>query len=222
MATVIKAGKIVPSGTAVQHTEFNLEDMSAQASLYLESVRQKAAQIVAQAQQQAKQTLVQAAERGRQSAHEAAQKAALDAMTTKWQTLAPVLQQAIDDAAQLRSNWLRQWEQQVIQLAIAMAERLVRGELGRRPEISHVWIREALELASSGQSMTLRLHPTDHEMLGLLKQELIRDFSNLSATDIVPDASVAPGGCRVETEFGHIDQQLATQLKRIEEELTGS
>jgi flagellar biosynthesis/type III secretory pathway protein FliH len=221
MASVIKAGKIIPSGTAVQHTEFNFEDMSAQASLYLESVRQKATQIVAQAQQQAKQTIVQAAERGRQSAREAAEKAALEEMKKKWQALAPILQQAIDGAAQLRSSWLRQWEQQVIQLAIAVAERLVRGELSRHPEIPHQWIREALELASSGQSITLRLHPADYETLGQLKDVIAGEFSNLSATNIVPDPRIAPGGCRVDTEFGHIDQQLATQLKRIEEELTG-
>jgi flagellar assembly protein FliH len=222
MASVIKAGKILPSGTAVQHTEFNFEDMSAQASLYLESVQQKAGQIVAQANQQAKQTIVQAAERGRQSARDAAQKAALEEMKTKWQALAPALQQAIDSAAQLRSSWLRQWEQQVIQLAIAMAERLVRGELSRRPEIPQQWIREALELASSGQSITLRLHPADHEALGQLKEVLVSEFSNLAAADIVPDVRIAQGGCRVDTEFGYIDQQLATQLKRIEEELTGS
>ena len=221
MASVIKAGRIVPSGTPIQHTEFNFEDMSAQASLYLESVRRQAAQILTQAQQQAKQTLVQAAERGRQSAVDAATKAALEDMKTKWQALAPLLQQAIDGTAQLRSSWLQQWEQQVIHLAIAVAERLVRGELSRRPDIPHVWIREALELASSGQSITLRLHPADHEALGQLREVIAGEFSNLSPTNIVADPRIAAGGCRVDTEYGHIDQQLATQLKRIEEELIG-
>ena len=64
MATVIKAGKILPSGTAIHSTEFNFEDMSTQASAYLDTVRQKAAQILTQAQQQAKQTFLQAANGG--------------------------------------------------------------------------------------------------------------------------------------------------------------
>lgn len=221
MATVIKAGKIVPSGTAIQHAEFNFEDMSAQASAYLDSVRHKAAQILTQAQQQAKQTFVQAAERGRQSAIDGARKAAVDEMNTRWQALLPVLQQAIENTAQLRTNWLRQWEQQVIQLALAVAERLVRGELSRRPTIAHEWIRETLELAASGQRVTLRLHPTDCEALGPLRDSLLSQFGNLAPTDIVPDANVEAGGCRVETEFGYFDQQITTQLKRIEEELAG-
>lgn len=221
MATVIKAGKIVPSGTAIQSTEFNFEDMSAQASAYLDTVRNKAAQILSQAQQQAKQTFVQAAERGRQSAIDAARKAALDDMHTKWQALLPVLQQAIENTAQLRTNWLRQWERQVIQLALAVAERLVRGELSRQPTIAQEWIRETLELAASGQRVTLRLNPDDYAALGPLRDSLLSQFGNLAPTDIVSDARIDAGGCRVETEFGYFDQQIATQLKRIEEELIG-
>ncbi len=116
------------------------------------------------------QIAAQAAERGRQAALEAARKAALEDLTSKWQTLAPALQQAIDDTAQLRSSWLRHWEQQVIHLAVAVAERLVRGELSRRPDISQQWIREALELASSSHTLTLRLNPADYEALGSLRE----------------------------------------------------
>jgi len=36
----------------------------------------------------------------------------------------------------------------------------------------------------------------------------------------VADPDITPGGCRVDTQFGSIDQQLETQLARIEEELT--
>ena len=39
--------------------------------------------------------------------------------------------------------------------------------------------------------------------------------------EITADATISRGGCRVETRFGTIDQQFESQLKRIEEELTG-
>jgi flagellar assembly protein FliH len=221
MASVIKAGKILPSGTVVQHAEFNLEDISANASQYLDGVRKQVAQIVHQAQQQSQQIAAQAAERGRQTALEAARKTALEELHAKWQTLAPALQQAVDATAQLRSGWFRHWEQQVIHVAVAIAERLVRGELSRRPEISQQWIRESLELASSSHALTLRLNPADYETLGSLRETLCSEFSNLAPTSIVADPQITPGGCRVDTQFGHIDQQLDTQLARIEEELTG-
>ncbi|MBW8885281.1 MAG: hypothetical protein JF612_11035 [Planctomycetia bacterium] len=38
---------------------------------------------------------------------------------------------------------------------------------------------------------------------------------------IVEDSAIAAGGCRVDTEFGSLDQQLEQQLARIAEELLG-
>ena len=37
---------------------------------------------------------------------------------------------------------------------------------------------------------------------------------------IVADPEITTGGCRVETQFGMIDQQFEAKLERIEEELT--
>jgi flagellar biosynthesis/type III secretory pathway protein FliH len=42
----------------------------------------------------------------------------------------------------------------------------------------------------------------------------------MGAIEAASDERVAPGGCRLETRHGLIDQQLATQLGRIEDELT--
>ena len=46
-------------------------------------------------------------------------------------------------------------------------------------------------------------------------------MSGLGDAEVVADATIERGGCRVETRFGTIDQQFESQLKRIEEELTG-
>ena len=50
-------------------------------------------------------------------------------------------------------------------------------------------------------------------------QLLVQEMSGLGETQIVADASVSPGGCRVETRFGSIDQTFEAQLARVEEEL---
>jgi len=44
-------------------------------------------------------------------------------------------------------------------------------------------------------------------------------MSGLGDTQIIPDAAISRGGCRVETRFGAIDQTFEAQLARIEEEL---
>lgn len=220
MASVIKSGRVIPSGTPVQQTEFNLEDMSQNASNYLETVRQQAAKIVRDAQQQAQQITAQAVASGRQAALAEARKAALEDCESRWQTLAPALQQAIEAAGQLRAAWVKQWEKQMVRLVTSVAERVIRGELTRQPQITQTWAREALELASGSTSITLQLHPTDYDALGEQRESLQRDFSQLAEATIVADPDISPGGCRVVTEYGHIDQQIEAQLARIEEELT--
>ena len=67
--------------------------------------------------------------------------------------------------------------------------------------------------------MRLLLNPDDHQALGNQVQLLVREMSGLGQPQIVADASVSPGGCRVETRFGSIDQTFEAQLARVEEEL---
>jgi flagellar assembly protein FliH len=139
----------------------------------------------------------------------------------RWQSLAPVLQEAIESVRQLQTRWLRDWEDRAIELAVAIAARLVRRELAHDPRISQQWMREALQLATGCSTVTLRLHPDDYATLGNWQHQLTREFSGLSPARIVADPQIARGGCRVDTEFGFIDQQLETQLTRLQEELTG-
>ena len=46
-------------------------------------------------------------------------------------------------------------------------------------------------------------------------------MSALGDAEVIADAAIGQGGCRVETRFGTIDQQFESQLKRIAEELIG-
>jgi flagellar assembly protein FliH len=116
---------------------------------------------------------------------------------------------------------MSQWESGVVRLATAIAERVVRGELSRRPEITLRLVREALELAAGSSNVRLQLHPDDYTALGSQVGSMIEAMSGLGNAEVVCDPSMTPGGCRVETRFGVIDQQLESQLKRIEEELMG-
>ena len=81
-------------------------------------------------------------------------------------------------------------------------------------------IREALELAAGSAQVRLHLHPEDHKALGGQVQLLVQEMSGLGEAEVIADAGVSRGGCRVETRFGTIDQQFEAQLARIEEELS--
>jgi flagellar assembly protein FliH len=63
------------------------------------------------------------------------------------------------------------------------------------------------------------VNPTDYENMGTQIDELSKALCGLAPSQIVADPEISPGGCRVETKFGAIDQQIESQLRRIEEDL---
>ena len=79
---------------------------------------------------------------------------------------------------------------------------------------------ETLELASGSGAITLLLNPDDYAALDGYQESLRQQFSQLADAEIVADPEISAGGCRVVTDYGLLDQQVETQLARIEQELT--
>lgn len=220
MATIIKHGSgILPSGQEVRGVAYNLADIENQAGERLQGVRQEAARIIQAAKQEAEQIRRQAEQSGRQAARDAAERLLDEKVGQRMSTLTPALQQVVRNIEDAKQQWLHHWDSSAIELASAIAGRLVRGELQRRPEISVEWMREALQLAAGTGETALRLHPDDVSTLSCQIDELRALFAPISEVRIQPDATISPGGCRVETQFGSVDQQLETQLERIQQEL---
>ena len=89
-----------------------------------------------------------------------------------------------------------------------------------RPEITLEWVRESLQLAAGSGDMTIQLSPADQSTLKKQVQQIANVFAPLANVNVTASEAVAPGGCRVVTEFGVIDQQIETQIARIKEELS--
>ncbi|MCA9234595.1 MAG: hypothetical protein KDA44_03960 [Planctomycetales bacterium] len=222
MATIFKSNSPPQaSGATVRGVAFSLADISGQAEQYVAGVRQETGKIVSGAQAQADEIRRQAEEAGRQAAEQAALKTLDQNVAQRMNTVLPALQSAVAQLTDAKHDWQRWWEAQALGLARAMAERIVRAELSVRPEIQLTWVREALELAAGAGEITLQLAPGDVETLSGQIEQLTEMFASAATVRIVPDARITPGGCRVVTEFGVIDEQLETQLARLEEELGG-
>lgn len=219
MAGIIKAGPAKTIGTGSHDVSFNFEDLSHKADAYLESVRSKAADILGQAQREAELVRQRAVEQGREAALLAAVKTVRAEVERQVASLMPALEAAIQEIRQAKESWRASWEQRALDVAFEIAQHVVLREVGRTPEITLDLIREALELASGCEQIQVRLHPSDHTTLAELAQPLATRICGLAPTTVVSDPEVQPGGCRIETPLGAIDQQLSTRLARIREEL---
>jgi flagellar biosynthesis/type III secretory pathway protein FliH len=220
MATIIKPNAVEhASGAAFRGVAYDLTDMAAQAEGYLGDVRRRAAEIVEQARREAAAIRQDAEAAGRRAAEQAIERILDEKVARQMKTLTPALQAAVKQVEESRQDWLQRWESAAIELAAAIAGRLVRGELGRRPEISKAWVREALELAAGSGEVTIRLNPADHQTLHKQLPQLASAFAPLATVKAATDDLISPGGCQLVTEFGVVDMQLEAQLERIKEEL---
>jgi flagellar assembly protein FliH len=217
MASIIKAGDRNKGVTA---STFNFDDMQSRADDYVRQVREQAAKIVAEAQKQAEQIRKTAELEGLKAARRAHDAEVAADTAKRMETLAPALRTAVDELQISKQAWLAHWERTAVGLARRIAERILRRELAVDYELPLRLVRESLELAVGADGVQLVLNPADLAKLGASVDKLVREFSRMGKVDVVGDERVAPGGCRLETRHGSIDQQLATQLQRIEDELT--
>lgn len=221
MSSIIKA---TDGNRAIQATAFNFDDMAARANQYLEKVRAEAAQILATARQQAQQEAAairsKAESEGRRAGQAAIEQTVQRQLGQQLATLMPALKQVIADIQHAKQAWLTHWEKSAVHVAAAIAGRVVRRELASHPDITLTMVREALELAAGSSQLKVHLNPGDYQSLRPQLDTLVQSLSSLAQAELVSDPQITPGGCRVETRFGVIDQQLETQLARIEEELT--
>ncbi len=119
----------------------------------------------------------------------------------------------------VHQGWRGEAEKQMIDLAFALAERIVRREIARSPDIPLDLVREALDLVGRNKPLRIIMHPTDHrENLDELRR-MAAAVHRTGEVELVADQSVEPGGCVVETPDGRVDQTVSAQLTRIREEL---
>ncbi len=217
MATVIKASD---AGNATSGAAFNFDDMGRKADAYVAQVRAEAGKIVEQARAEATAVRQRAAQEGRAAAEREIASLVEARVAERMQRITPTVAEAVRALTETRAAWLSHWQQVAVRVAAAIAARVIRRELSRQPEITLDLVREALELAAGSPDIRLVVHPDDFAALGDQMTSLVAELGSAGAAQVVPDASLSPGGCRVETRFGVIDQQIEAQLARINEELS--
>jgi flagellar assembly protein FliH len=90
----------------------------------------------------------------------------------------------------------------VLELACEVARQVLRTELSINPNVLPPVVREALSmLTADTKAASVRLNPMD---IDVLAEEIQREFPNL-VLNLVPDASMTPGGCLVEAAGTVID-----------------
>jgi flagellar assembly protein FliH len=145
------------------------------------------------------------------------QRAGVAAAQQETAGLAKKLAATLDDLMRVRNEMIRHTEKQMVQLALAVARRVVHREVSVDPQVLITMMRVALERVSDAARVTVRLNPADHQsVVAALAGEATNDQVTLAA-----DGRVPRGGCKVESEYGDIDAGVDAQIQEIARALLG-
>ncbi|MEO8591997.1 MAG: FliH/SctL family protein [Candidatus Solibacter sp.] len=127
------------------------------------------------------------------------------------QRLAASLQQVSELPARLRA----QSEADLVQLAVAIAQRILHRELNIDPAVIGGLVRVGLEKIRMQDMMRVRVCP-DH--LAAIRECLVS--AGAAHVEVAADPALERGGVLFETSRGKLDVSIGTQLQEIERGLT--
>lgn len=105
-------------------------------------------------------------------------------------------------------------EEAVVVLVRHMAEQVIRRELSEDSTQLRKVLQEALKLLPVGaNNIRIYVNPQDFDLIKELRARHEEQWR------ILEDESLLPGGCRIETEFSHIDASVETRLAHAVEQL---
>ncbi len=112
-----------------------------------------------------------------------------------------------------------QVEEEILELVMAIARRLVRREIKSDPGEIMAVIREGIAALPVGErAIKLQLHPEDARLV----EELLGAQDGGPSCRIIRDPAITRGGARISTDISAIDATLETRINRVFDRMLGS
>ncbi len=120
----------------------------------------------------------------------------------------------VENAVCCTEGFTQGLEAQLVELALAVAEKVVEREVSIDRALVVGVLRGALQEMQEAASVQVRVNPRDHDVVAEHWDELLRR-PVAERSQLIADERIQCGGCVVETQVGQVDAQLATKLSQI-------
>lgn len=116
------------------------------------------------------------------------------------------------------ADWFENAEPELANIAVLIAEKLIRRELKQDPLAIVEIVKQTLQEITHASSARILVNPQDVRFLDGREQELLAAAGSIRSIEFVPDETVH-AGCLIQTEGGSVDARIEVHLKNLIKEL---
>jgi flagellar assembly protein FliH len=145
------------------------------------------------------------------------ERAGAEAAAKRGEAMLRRLTETLGDLGSLRAEMIRRTERQIVQLAMAIAKRILGREIDQDRGLLVAMARVALDHLGEQTSATIRLHPDDYAVVAGASQSL----NTGEQVRVVADPVVSRGGCLVQSDYGFMNVGMDAQFDELARTLLG-
>ena len=127
------------------------------------------------------------------------------------------LKTTVEELRNYRESIVKQFEKACVELAVAIAEKIVCHEVSINRETIVDVLKNALKQVGGSEILEIRFNPSDLQVIQNADRSL-RDLNGENAS-LERDDAVHSGGCLIKTDFGCVDATIDHQLEAVTEAL---
>ena len=143
------------------------------------------------------------------------EKAGIESERKRLQTIFDTFDKAITELGKLREDLYFNVERGAVELALAIAEKVVSHEVSVNEEILLGVLKGALEKVVDQEKIKIRINKLDLEFINGSGCQISGLTENIKDVIIEGDDTIPRGGCVIETGFGSIDARIESQLQAV-------
>ncbi len=204
---------------ARRKTENILNEAQSRSESMLEEARQTIEKEWEKHQTDVETIRKQAFEQGRQEGFAQGRQEGEAAAKKEYEELLDEAAAILRESHVIRRKIIAEAEPFLIDMATAIAKKIVIADLSLEPQKIIEMVREALTRVRSIGEIVISVDPQYLSYLSNHRQRLIEMIDGQSELVIVPDRQLSDGSCVIQTAMGSIDVKIDTQLQEIKNTL---
>ncbi|OEG00401.1 flagellar assembly protein FliH [Vulcanibacillus modesticaldus] len=124
-------------------------------------------------------------------------------------------QQILEEASRIKEQIIQESESKIIELSVAIAEKIIRKEIELDMGVVKNLVKEVLKGIKELEKISISVAPSYFTYLHNAREELLKELNGQIELLIFPDPSITDGGCIIKSSYGTFDAKIDTQLEEI-------